>query len=97
MACGALQCFGMLLKKRFIVNEKGTRIGVPLSFEDYQSVFEELAELEAIRPYEAVKMSGTPRRSDYNKSIPAACWSIPRPTRVGLIKGRSPFRLSNRR
>jgi hypothetical protein len=51
IACGALQCFGMLLKKRFIVNDKGTRIGVPLSFEDYQSVLGTLPIL--LKPFSA--------------------------------------------
>src|SRR5207247_343723 len=48
----------MRLKKRFIVDENGTRIGVLLDIEDYQRVLAELEELEAIRAYDAAKTSG---------------------------------------
>jgi hypothetical protein len=48
----------MLLKERFIVDEKGQRIGVLLDIADYQRLLEELEELEAIRAYDAAKASG---------------------------------------
>jgi hypothetical protein len=48
----------MRLKKRFIVDENGTRIGVLLDIEDYHRVLAELEELEAIRAYDAAKASG---------------------------------------
>jgi hypothetical protein len=45
-------------KERFIIDEKGQRIGVLLDIEDYQRLLEELEELEAIRVYDAAKASG---------------------------------------
>jgi hypothetical protein len=48
----------MVLKKRFIVDENGKRIGVLLDLEDYHRLLEELEELEAIRAYDAAKASG---------------------------------------
>ena len=45
-------------KERFIIDEKGQRIGVLLDIEDYQKLLEELEELEAIRAYDAAKASG---------------------------------------
>lgn len=48
----------MVLKERFIVDEKGKRIGVLLDIEDYQRLLEELEELEALRAYDAAKASG---------------------------------------
>jgi hypothetical protein len=44
-------------KERFIIDEKGHRIGVLLDIEDYQRLLEELEELEAIRAYDAAKAS----------------------------------------
>jgi hypothetical protein len=44
-------------KARFIIDEKGQRIGVLLDIEDYQRLLEELEELEAIRAYDAAKAS----------------------------------------
>ena len=44
-------------KERFIVDENGRRIGVLLDIEDYQRLLEELEELEAIRAYDAAKLS----------------------------------------
>jgi len=37
------------------VNEKGDRIGVLLSLEDYKSLLDELEELESLRAYDAAK------------------------------------------
>ena len=45
-------------KERFIIDEKGQRIGVLLDIEDYQRLLEELEELEAIRAFDAAKASG---------------------------------------
>jgi hypothetical protein len=46
------------LKERYIVDEKGNRIGVLLDIEDYQKLLAELEELESIRAYDAAKASG---------------------------------------
>lgn len=48
------------LKERYVVDEKGNRVGVLLDLEDYQKLLEEL---ESIRAYDAAKSSG-------NKAIP---------------------------
>lgn len=44
-------------KERYIVNEKGDRIGVILDIANYQHLLEELEELECIRAYDAAKAS----------------------------------------
>ena len=46
------------LKERYVVDEKGNRVGVLLDLEDYQKLLEELEELESIRAYDAAKASG---------------------------------------
>jgi hypothetical protein len=46
------------LKERYIVDEKGNRIGVLLDIEDYNRLLAELEELESIRAYDAAKASG---------------------------------------
>ena len=46
------------LKERFIVDENGQRVGVPLDIEAYRQLLEEVEELEAIRAYDAAKASG---------------------------------------
>ena len=46
------------LKERYIVDEKGNRIGVLLDIEDYHRLLAELEELESIRAYDAAKASG---------------------------------------
>ena len=43
------------LKERYVVDEKGNRVGVLLDLEDYQKLLEEL---ESIRAYDAAKSSG---------------------------------------
>jgi len=43
------------LKERYVVDEKGNRVGVLLDLEDYQKLLEEL---ESIRAYDAAKASG---------------------------------------
>lgn len=45
-------------KERYVVDEKGKRVGVILDVEDYEKLLEELEELEAIRAYDAAKASG---------------------------------------
>ena len=46
------------LHERYVVNEKGERVGVLLGWEEYQKLLEELEEVEAIRAYDAAKASG---------------------------------------
>ena len=45
------------LKERYIVDEKGNRIGVLLDIEDYNRLLAELEELDSIRAYDAAKTS----------------------------------------
>jgi hypothetical protein len=44
-------------KERYIVDEKGNRIGVILDIADYHQLLEDLEELECIRAYDAAKAS----------------------------------------
>lgn len=44
--------------KKFLVDEKGDRIGIFLDIEDYRKLLDELEELESIRAYDAAKVSG---------------------------------------
>ncbi len=46
-----------VFKERYIVDEKGDRIGVILDIADYQQLLEELEELECIRAYDAASAS----------------------------------------
>jgi len=46
------------LKERYVVDEKGERVGVLLDMDDFRRVLEELEELESIRAYDAAKVSG---------------------------------------
>ncbi len=46
------------LKERYIVDEKGNRVGVILDIEDYRKLLAELEELESICAYDAAKASG---------------------------------------
>jgi hypothetical protein len=43
----------MPLKEQFITDENGKTIGVFLTIEDYQTLLEQLEELEAIQAYDA--------------------------------------------
>ena len=43
--------------ERYVVNEKGERVGVLLDISEYQKILEELEELESIRAYDAAKAS----------------------------------------
>ena len=45
-------------KERYVVDEEGTRVGVLLDMDEYQSLLEACEELEAIRAYDAAKASG---------------------------------------
>jgi hypothetical protein len=42
----------MELKKKYLTDKQGNRIGVLLDIEEYQKLLEELEELEAIRAYD---------------------------------------------
>lgn len=48
----------MELKKRYLIDEDGNRLGVVLDIKDYQRLLEELEELETLRAYDAAKASG---------------------------------------
>lgn len=43
------------LNEKYVVDEKGERVGVLLSIEEYQRLLAELEELESIRAYDAAK------------------------------------------
>ena len=45
------------LKERYVVDEKGNRVEVILTIEDYRKLLAELEELESIRAYDAAKAS----------------------------------------
>jgi PHD/YefM family antitoxin component YafN of YafNO toxin-antitoxin module len=45
------------IKERYVVDEKGARLGVLLGVDDYRRLLEELEELEAIRAYDLAKAS----------------------------------------
>lgn len=45
-------------EKQYVVNEKGDRMGVLLSLEDYKKLLDELEELESLRARDAAKDSG---------------------------------------
>jgi hypothetical protein len=42
-------------KERYIIDQKGNRVGVVLDIPDYQRLLEDLEELESIRAYDAAK------------------------------------------
>jgi PHD/YefM family antitoxin component YafN of YafNO toxin-antitoxin module len=44
--------------ERFVVDEAGNRVAVLLDLTEYQSMLEELEELESIRAYDLAKASG---------------------------------------
>ena len=48
----------MELKKRYLIDEDGNRLGVVLDIKDYRRLLEELEELETLRAYDAAKASG---------------------------------------
>jgi hypothetical protein len=41
--------------ERYIIDEKGNRVGVVLDIADYQRLLEELEELECVRAYDRAK------------------------------------------
>lgn len=43
---------------QFLTNEKGERIAVVISIEEYEKILEELEELDDIRAYDEAKASG---------------------------------------
>lgn len=43
---------------QFLTDEKGQRIAVVISIEDYEKILEELEDLDDIRAYEEAKASG---------------------------------------
>ena len=45
------------IKGRYIVDEKGNRVGVLLDWDDYRRLLEALEELESIKAYDAAKAS----------------------------------------
>lgn len=44
--------------ERYVIDEKGNRVGVLLDIEDYRKILEELEELDSIRAYDSAKASG---------------------------------------
>jgi hypothetical protein len=46
------------IKKLYLVDEKGNRVGVFLDMDDYRQLLEASEELESIRAYDAAKSSG---------------------------------------
>ena len=46
------------LNEKYVINEKGKRVGVLVDWEEYRRLLEDLEELEAIRAYDAAKASG---------------------------------------
>jgi hypothetical protein len=44
--------------ERYVVDDKGNRVGVLLDWEDYRKLLVELEELESVRAYDAAKASG---------------------------------------
>jgi len=48
----------MSKERQFLVNERGEKVAVVISIEEYEKILEELEDLEAIREYEEAKASG---------------------------------------
>ncbi len=46
------------LKERYLVDDRGNRLGVLLDVAQYQQIIEDLEELESIRTYDAARASG---------------------------------------
>jgi len=55
-------------KARYIVDEKGNRVGVLLDWDDYRRLLEALEELESIKAYDAAKASDE-ERIPFDKAI----------------------------
>jgi len=45
-------------ERQFVVNERGEKVAVVISIEEYEKILEELEDLEAIREYDEAKASG---------------------------------------
>ncbi len=45
-------------ERQFVVNERGEKVAIVISIEEYEKILEELEDLEAIREYEEAKASG---------------------------------------
>ncbi len=45
-------------ERQFVVNERGEKVAVVISIEEYEKILEELEDIEAIREYEEAKASG---------------------------------------
>ncbi|MGB7845250.1 MAG: type II toxin-antitoxin system prevent-host-death family antitoxin [Candidatus Acidiferrum sp.] len=45
-------------ERQFVVNERGEKIAVVISIEEYEKILEELEDRDAIRDYEEAKASG---------------------------------------
>jgi len=45
------------LKEKYVVDEKGKRIGIMLDLKDYHKILEALEELESIQAYDRAKAS----------------------------------------
>lgn len=48
----------MASEVRYLVDERGRRVGVVLDLKEYERMLQELEELESIRAYDAAKASG---------------------------------------
>jgi PHD/YefM family antitoxin component YafN of YafNO toxin-antitoxin module len=44
--------------RQFVVNERGEKVAVMISIEEYEKILEELEDLEDIRAYDEAKASG---------------------------------------
>jgi predicted nucleic-acid-binding protein len=47
----------MALRERFVVDDKGDRVGVLLDIKEYLKMLEELEELDCLRAFDAAKAS----------------------------------------
>jgi PHD/YefM family antitoxin component YafN of YafNO toxin-antitoxin module len=45
-------------ERQFVVNERGEKIAVVISIEEYEKILDELEDRDAIRDYEEAKASG---------------------------------------
>jgi PHD/YefM family antitoxin component YafN of YafNO toxin-antitoxin module len=48
----------MSKERQFVVNERGEKVAVVISIEEYEKILEELEDLDAIREYEEAKAAG---------------------------------------
>ncbi|HEY2548265.1 MAG TPA: type II toxin-antitoxin system prevent-host-death family antitoxin [Candidatus Acidoferrum sp.] len=45
-------------KRQYVVNERGEKVAVVISIEEYEKILEELEDLEDLRAYDEAKASG---------------------------------------